>query len=399
MANEMEPKSGNPIPGPNSAGPEPAAPHTDAQFLNLHPVIKSLAQCCSPVDSHFEGLSNSFCSFEASVLQLGVSMQRVFGMSFSSFPGLDSGKIPESAQCGVLATKLQMVAKANAELAAVKQRAAEERAVAMRAAAAVAAAAQSSRNHSNDSARSKSGDAFKSPEKTSRKPSKAVEVIVDIASDDEEHIDGVTDWIGALLQARHILPGGGHNLLSKPCPIKPSSAANQPSQEERAEAESQPAAAFCPVNDAVMLEELRLQVAALQKEVDRRGLEIASLKSVRSSLSDHRSAKAQALDAKLEAALTAHGSNVERLAEMESQLGSWHECVEQALAKVPLDTRAQFLIEVRRFNHLFFGIFRALTSRLGAQFVSERPSVLLAHYFCSSCVVYTASPIFPPFRR
>jgi hypothetical protein len=350
MAIEMESKSINPIPGPNSAGPELAAPHTDTQFLNLHPVIKSLAQCCSPVDSHWEGLSSSLCSFQTVLLQLGADMQRAFGVSVSAIPGFDSTKIPQTAQCGILAARLQEVSKAHAELAAVEKRAAEQRLAVAR------AVSLSSWVHLNDSARAKSGDAFalKSPEKTSRKPSKQVEVVVDSASDDEENIDGVTDWIGALLQARHILPGAAHSLKSDPSANKCLSAASQLPREDVAEVEPPSNTAFCPLDDSVKIEDLRLQVAALQKAVDEGGSEISSLTSVRSSLNDNRSAKALALNAKLTALASLHSSNVEKLAEMEAQLSSWHECVEQALLKVPLDTRSQFLIEVCLLNQLFF---------------------------------------------
>lgn len=93
MVMEEPSKSHNPIPDINAARPDAAAPHTDAQILAQFPAIKSLVQSCTPSDSSWLGLSNSFCNFDSMLLQLGASMQKVFLLSLSETPGVEASKI------------------------------------------------------------------------------------------------------------------------------------------------------------------------------------------------------------------------------------------------------------------------------------------------------------------
>ncbi len=145
------------------------------------------------------------------LLQLGVSMQKAFGFSLAAVGQVDASKIPLSTRCGELAAKLRLVEKTNVERAAAKKRAAENSAYDKR-----VVDEQCPRSSGKDRTPLKSADlrplALKFAEKTPRKPTKRVEVVVEPLSDDEEHIDGVTDWIGALMHARHLLPGAGQPL-------------------------------------------------------------------------------------------------------------------------------------------------------------------------------------------
>jgi hypothetical protein len=346
-----------PNPGVNAALPDTALLHTDTQFLAFHPVIKGLAQSCTPSDSNWEGMSSMFCNFDSMLLQFGVNMQRVFGVSLSAVPGLDTSKIPPTTQCGQLAQRLKLVAKFKAEKAAAERRAsdrraAKKRAAELRAAEKRLAALQCTRVESTPvrAPDVRLVPAFKSPEKTVKKPNKKVEVVVTLPSDDEEHIDGVTDWIGALLHARHLLPAGPQSSPAS----KSVCLSSQTAPERNPQHPSELSASLCLPETLMMCDELRLEVAAMRGEVEREASAVSAMQVNFRTVPETVSSKSQSLKAKLDALMSSSAIKAEKLADMEAQLAALEKNIKESLERVPLDTRSQFLVEVCQYQYLLF---------------------------------------------
>jgi predicted DNA-binding transcriptional regulator AlpA len=376
----------NNTPGSNAAVPETGPAQTETQFLALNSVIKGLAQACTISDSNWAAMSSAFRSFDTLLLQVGVKMQNAFGTTISAALGPQPLKVPLVTECGELAASLQIIAQQNEEREKNELRqkneeraAAEKRLAEQYAADKHARFVQSSRPSLNQSTPVKSSDAqlassSKPFEKTSRKSSKQIEVVVEVASDDEEHIDGVTDWIAALMHARHLLPGGAHVKTSASAPTSEPNA-------HAAEVQAAPVpAVVCPLDVTLTIEDLRRQVAACQVDVQRGAAESAALHAAYKALSDKASSKALALKTKLDASASFHSNKVKVLAELEAQLAAQDKCIEESLANVPLDTRSQFIVEVRC---LFDAVFSRVTSHscTGPTSLSEGPSVMLPPLF------------------
>ena len=324
MALEFESNTYNPIPSISAAAPDNAGSHTDSQFLSLNPIIKSVVQCCTPTDLNWQSMSSTFCSFDSMLLQLGASMQKVFSIDAK-------GTLPVASRCGELAARLQLVQKSNEEYVAAKKRA--EKKVAAEKRAVDDQKSQFSVNERTP-VRSRPAPVPKSAEKTPRKPVKRVEVVVEVPSEDEEHIDGVTSWIGALMHARHVLPGRG------------ASDAGRVYGHDREiwnanEVDRVKDICLRRDRDAIdesrhLIEETRVQIKCLEEEM---------ASQLRKTKSGNRNGSAML-------AIEHHlAQRVQRLAELEQEFahdeGIFQESLD--LAHIPLDTRSQFIVEVRIF--------------------------------------------------
>ena len=292
------------------------------------------------------------------LLQLGDSMQRIFGTTVAAALGPHVRLPPPTSQCGELASCLRIIAKRDEERVAAEKRAAEKRAAEKR--VYPVHSPRSSLATPIKSLVGQGASAFKPPDKASRRSSKQVEVVVEVASDDEEHIDGVTDWIGALLHARHLLPGAAQ-------PKPPAAAAGHVTSEQNVDVAESPlapaAVGLCPLDVALTIDDLRREVAAFRVMVEQGDAETAVLQASVRALPAKASANAATLKAKLDASLSSHADNVKTLADLESQIAAHSKCIDESLAHVPVDTRSQFLVEVRCAYASFLGAGASLSRR------------------------------------
>ncbi len=318
MALEFESNFVNPIPSVNAAAPDSAVTHTDSQFLSLNPIIKSVVHCCTPTDSNWQAISSAFYSFDSMLVQLGASMQKVFSIDAK-------GTMPSTTRCGELAARLEMVEKTNEEYVVAKKVSKEQVAVEKR--AVEDRKSQFSANQSTP-VRSRPAPVPKSAEKTPRKPVKRVEVVVEVPSEDEEHIDGVTSWIGALMHSRHVLPGRGASDAGHD---RESWNANMGERVKD----------LCLRRDRDSIDESRHLINETQEHI--KCLEEAKADLLRKDKTGNKNSTAMsAIEHHLE-------QRTQRLAELEQEHahdeGIFQESLD--LAHIPLDTRSQFIVEVR----------------------------------------------------
>ncbi len=234
-----------------------------------------------------------------------------------------------------------MVEKRNEAQAAARKLAAERLEAEKR-----AAAAQCSRPAVNESALGKAGmrsaSVVKPVEKSTRKPSKQVAVVVEAPSDEDEHIDGVTDWIGALMNARHVLPGCAR-------PIDPTDAvcSETPTDESM-------------VFDHESIAMLKESIPSNLEEIKRLEKSVSDLEETKSYLmrhadvqSSHTKRNLGAISYRLEKDKGCIQELLQEIASAEDALSNndkhlhHQDALKRHIERVPLDTRSQFLVEVR----------------------------------------------------
>ncbi len=234
-----------------------------------------------------------------------------------------------------------MVEKRNEEQAAARKLAAERLEAEKR-----AAAAQCSRPAVHESALGKAGtrsaSVVKPVEKSTRKPSKHVAVVVEAPSDEDEHIDGVTDWIGALMNSRHLLPGCG-----RPTDHNDAVYSETPADE-------------CRVLDHESIEMLKESIPSNLEEIKRLEGNVSQLEETKSYLMKHAdnhgprvkqnlfeiSYRLQRDKVCIQELLQEVASAQEALSNNDEHLQHQDE-LKRHIDRVPLDTRSQFLVEVR----------------------------------------------------
>jgi hypothetical protein len=235
-----------------------------------------------------------------------------------------------------------VVEKRNEEQAAAKKLAAERLEAEKR-----AAAARCSRPAINDSALGKAGtrsaSVVKPVEKATRKPSKQVSVVVEAPSDEDEHIDGVTDWIGALMNARHLLPGCA-------LPTDHTVCSEHPTDESMV---------LDPESVAMLKESIPSDLEEI-KRLEKKMIILEDSKNL--LLRQYPSADVQSLHTRKN--LSAISNSLEQskrsIQELLQEVASaqdalsyndkhlqYQDSLKRHIERVPLDTRSQFLVEVR----------------------------------------------------